>query len=233
MLGPVQPTNFDAQFSIARIPVRISIWFWVGATVLGFGLLEMGVEYLIAWWLVVLVSILIHELGHALVARAFGYRPRILLYQFGGLAMYEPYGNYTPQKSIAISLAGPGAGFLFFGVLWLLNRFALPYLPIMPENFEMMLSFVLLRLFYINLWWGLVNLLPVFPLDGGQVCLALCSMKGRDKGRKIALWISIVTAAIAGTYFLMQGRTFAVMLFFVLGFNSYQSLQDGESRDSF
>ncbi|MEZ6147021.1 MAG: hypothetical protein R3B91_16710 [Planctomycetaceae bacterium] len=83
MFGPVQPTPYDLTFSLFGIPVRVIAWFWLTAVILGFSSVHIGPEYLLAWVAIVFVSILVHELGHALVAAAFGYPPRILLYHFG------------------------------------------------------------------------------------------------------------------------------------------------------
>src|SRR5690606_19365923 len=106
MFGTVQETPYDLRFSLLGVPIRVSVWFWVAGTVLGYGELKQGVEYLLAWLLVLFVSILVHEMGHALTARWFGHSPQVLLYHFGGLAYYQPFRNHTRAKSIAISFAG-------------------------------------------------------------------------------------------------------------------------------
>ena len=89
MLGPVQPTEYDLQFSVFGIPVRVIPTFWLLAALLGWSLIQLGLIYVLVWILVVFVSILAHELGHALTAARLGYPPRIFLYHFGGVAMFR------------------------------------------------------------------------------------------------------------------------------------------------
>ncbi|MBL9123796.1 MAG: M50 family metallopeptidase, partial [Planctomycetaceae bacterium] len=106
-------TQFDLNFSVLGIPVRVHPLFWLVCLLLGG---DRDVSSALRWVGVVFVSILVHELGHALVARSYGANPWITLYSFGGLASYR--GARTDTKSsIAIILAGPMAGFLFAAFL--------------------------------------------------------------------------------------------------------------------
>src|ERR1043166_8856978 len=82
---------------------------------LAMGVITSPVDLMI-WVAVVFVSILIHELGHALVARAHGWQPWITLYGMGGLASYQPTRHDT-RSQILISAAGPAAGFAFIAVI--------------------------------------------------------------------------------------------------------------------
>ncbi|MCH8921713.1 MAG: peptidase, partial [Planctomycetes bacterium] len=101
-------TQFDLHFSLFGFPVRISPWFWAMSLLLGF---RLGNPKLLLMWVgVVFVSILIHELGHALAMRYYGWNARITLYAFGGLASYESnwsmqQGHSSPKSQILISLA--------------------------------------------------------------------------------------------------------------------------------
>ncbi len=96
MLNLLEPkrTNYDIHFRIGSIPVRIHPLFWVIPLLLG---IQPNVKPLhsFIWLAAVTVSILIHELGHALAIRYYGYRPWITLYALGGLA------SYNPKKSLA------------------------------------------------------------------------------------------------------------------------------------
>src|SRR5512142_78095 len=114
----LSPTRYDLRFSIAGIPVSVHPSFWLIAILFG---ASGNLLLLPIWVLVVFVSILIHELGHALAFRRHGQRSHILLYFAGGLTIPEPvywasgYANVglTANQQIFISLAGPVAGFLF------------------------------------------------------------------------------------------------------------------------
>ena len=219
MFGSLQPTRYDLTFSLLGIPVRVLPTFWLTGVLFGFHYLnsaENGMLLLLAWIAVVFVSILVHELGHALTARAFGYPPRILLYHFGGLAMYEPHINYTAAKSILISLAGPAAGFLLFGICYLLR-------PALPD--DQVAREALWMLVWVNLFWGLVNLAPVLPLDGGHVCREVCISMSPSRGMNWALIVSIATgAAICGGFFMIQ-YPYGGILFGLLAVQNYMELQ--------
>lgn len=109
---------------------------------------------------VIFVSILVHELGHAFAGRRYGARPEILLHGFGGLC-YLPEGDFSRKQNILVSLAGPAAGFGLAFVSYVL------LLSLQPQN-----PWVLTALgfsLWINVVWTVLNLLPILPLDGGQV----------------------------------------------------------------
>ncbi|HSO11633.1 MAG TPA: hypothetical protein VLT51_04610, partial [Anaerolineales bacterium] len=86
------PTQYDLRFSIAGIPVRVHPLFWLIALLLGSSgaLVEIPI-----WILVVFVSILVHELGHALAFRRYGIQSHIVLHAMGGLTIPEstPWGT--------------------------------------------------------------------------------------------------------------------------------------------
>jgi Peptidase family M50. len=234
MFGIVQPTPFDMEFTLGRIPVRISVWFWLAGTLLGFTALREGLQYLLAWLLVLLISILVHEMGHALTAQAFGYSPSVLLYHFGGLAYYQPDSRHTRLKSILISLAGPGAGFLLFGLTYLFARYVLPqFYWDMAEHSRRLLDDVVLQMLFINLYWGLVNLLPVLPLDGGRISQEVCSMISPRRGILYAAYIGVAVAALAAMWFLRNHQSYAVMLFAMLAFSNYSIIQQYKSGDRY
>ena len=81
-------------------------------------------------------------------------------------------------------------------------------------------------LLFVNVFWGIFNLLPVYPLDGGQVTRnALIQYDPRDGVRK-SLWVSVIAGAVIALVggFLMDS-VYIALLFGVLAFQSYQSLQ--------
>ena len=71
MFGQIAPTEFDLHFSVFGISVRVHPMFWLGTAILGSNWLKAGIEYLLIWIAVVLVSIVVHELGHAVAFRIF------------------------------------------------------------------------------------------------------------------------------------------------------------------
>ncbi len=111
---------------------------------------------------VIFGSILVHELGHALSSKWFGLdNIRIALVMFGGYATHTPT---TRGRSIVISLMGP-----FFGLLLAAAAFGLSRTRLLDAGPEGAMEFVLGSLLLLNLFWSLFNLIPVHPMDGGQV----------------------------------------------------------------
>ncbi len=250
-------TEWDLRWRMFGIPVRVHPLFWLVSLLMGQSALQQGVEYLLAWVACVFVSILIHELGHAVMGRLYGSRSQIVLYAFGGLAIGSNRLNNRWER-IAVCLAGPIAGFLFlgviFGLLWLRDPMIVPVyfsmacdffgIPI-PLDQEAFVRFheiagplefsIVMDLIFINLMWGLINLLPIWPLDGGQVSRELCEMNFR-RGTVVSLNVSIVFAAFLSVCAILDktghpilpfrfGTWYTALLFGYLAWQSYQMLQ--------
>lgn len=94
ILAEPSPSQGDLHFSLLGFPVRINPWFWLVSAFLASSRDPVRVGL---WILAVLLCILLHELGHAIVMRAYGYRPSIVLYSFGGLAIPHP-GSYGIRR---------------------------------------------------------------------------------------------------------------------------------------
>src|SRR5689334_12648737 len=102
------------KFRAFGIPVAVEGWFWLATVFLGGGLQAHSPEAwagVAVWTAVVLVSILVHELGHALVGRRFGASPSIRLHAFGGVT-FLPGPHLTRAQNTFVSAAGPLAGLL-------------------------------------------------------------------------------------------------------------------------
>ena len=229
MLGNYQPSEFDLRFYLFGIPVLITPMFWLGSVVLGWGAMDSGPPYLLMWVVVCFVSILAHELGHALVARWMGCQVvEVALYMMGGVATYLPGRIHTQGKSILIALAGPAAGFILWALMLFVFQdplllFAFKYLD--PAAVPLIADGVF-QWEYINLWWGLVNLLPVLPLDGGRVLEAVCSSMSPFRGEVYARKISVLVGGLVAAYFLTHGMTYPGILFLSIAMMNVQSLQN-------
>lgn len=240
------PTRYDLRFSIAGIPVRVHPLFWLISFLFGFS--ASNLLYTFLWMFVVFVSILIHELGHAFAFRRYGLRSSIVLHYMGGLTVPESvsWGSgwaniaLTPREEIFISLAGPFSGFLFAALIaggviasggsiavnWLLGFIPLPTLGSIPFGGNFLGALIALLL-SVNIFWGLINLVPVYPLDGGNVArYALLQYDPRDGIRK-SLWLSVIAGGIVAVLGLFAfGSIYMALLFGFLAFQSYQSLQN-------
>ena len=240
---PSTPSRFDLQFSVAGVPVRVHPSFWLVTLLLG----ASGQLLLIPVWIgVVFISILIHEMGHALAFRRYGQRSHIILQMAGGLTVPEPsasdwgggsyYAPLSPNQQIIISLAGPVAGFMFAllvmaGVILsggsvltsrLFGLIPLPLTAVMGFGGDIA-NVIATLLLWVNIFWGLVNLLPVFPLDGGQVARNILIQFDRMNGLRNSLWLSaIVGGLIAVLGFVFLRSIFMALLFGLLAFQSYQ-----------
>ena len=139
---------------------------------------------------IVFGSILVHELGHALVAtRIFHLGPAaILIHGFGGLTRFRP-----PRKSwhaFVTALAGPSAG-LLLGLVAIVVALVVP----VSDRLEGLLHVVAT----INIFWSLFNLLPMLPLDGGNMLLhALQMALAPGRADTVARVVSIVVAVATG-----------------------------------
>ena len=202
------------RFQIFGFPVSVHWMFWLITALLG-GAADASspqrLKLLLVWVAAVFVSILWHELGHALMMRRFGERrAEIHLYGGGGLAIGS--GFRTRREQILISAAGPAAGLALGFVVWLVSR-AFP--PASIYTFK-----ALSYLFDINFFWSLVNLLPIIPLDGGRISEAVLADK-----RKLALQISLVCAVAVAVYAYTQwGSLFTCLMFAVMAMDNWRTL---------
>ena len=221
MLGNAAPTPYDLRFEIFGIPVRVHPFFWVLSAFLGWN--PRNPQMMVVWVLCVFFSILVHELGHALTARHFGWPPEIVLYSFGGYASFHPTWGYTTRRAVLILLAGPGAGFPLYAAIKGLELVLIRTAPEIP--FPPLIAKALDHLVFINLWWGLVNLLPVYPLDGGQISRHLLGHWRPYDGVPISLKLSLLVAGGLAVYFLMHQQQYNGILFGLLALQSWQALQ--------
>lgn len=160
--------------SIFGIPFLLNpAWFYsLGLFTFLFSAGEFGLEGRLAWLagfsmtLLLFASVLLHELGHSLAARAQGIAvTAITLFPFGGIASIAQESK-TPRQAFWVAIAGPAVSFvLFLLLLWL--SLVLPDQPIAQS-----LKALLGNLANINFVMALFNLLPGLPLDGGQVLKA-------------------------------------------------------------
>lgn len=203
-------------------------------------------QTLLVWSACLFVSIVIHELGHSLAFRRYGIESSIVLYHFGGMAIPgrsrttdHSFGGLTPQQNIWISLAGPVAQ-LGSGVLVViavkLAGYQLLVFDMMPWFLNFVPSFVegnaidspglfVLVTLYIfpSILWALLNLLPVMPLDGGQVMRSVVQLIGGNIIQ--ALWVSVIVAGVVGFYGFDKGQMYFGILFLMLGWTNFQAIQ--------
>ena len=218
LLGEPQRTQGDLHFSLFGIPVRVHPFFWVIGVLLG----PINTEFadILVRVAAFFLAILVHELGHAAAMRLYGFRPWITLYGLGGLASYDPSGNYGsresgPLRQIVISAAGPGAGFGLAGIL--IGAIVLTghrvqlglggtygILIRMEQVGSEYLDLFLWYMLFISIVWGIVNLLPVYPLDGGQISREVFLAADPREGIRRSLLLSTFTGVAVAVIVLVR-----------------------------
>lgn len=246
MIAEPQPTPYDLVFRAFGFPVRVHPFFWLTTALLGQNAINRpnGGLILLIWIAAVFVSILVHELGHTFAYRWYGGTGRIWLYWFGGLAVSESPPR-SPVKKIVISLAGPMAGFALAGVVYGSNQ-AMEW----RDNSQFTNEFFF-QMMFINVAWGILNLFPIYPLDGGQATREFCVLLGIRRAQAVSLQISMVTAGVLCVYSLMslanqpaellaqlpwwvpRGTLYTAIMFGLLGYGSYQMWVQVQQRDSY
>lgn len=198
------------SFSVLGVPVEVgaSALLLLGFLALSFGRSgTAGLVAGIAYAVVLLASVLVHELGHAVVGSRLGLRPRrIMLHGFGG---FTEYGRRPrPAEGVISSMAGPLAG-LALGVVCLLLRLTLG--PALPPLVAGMLQAGV----FINFFWSLFNLLPIFPMDGGQALRhALLLRLPPARVERIVRNVTVPTAIIVGIAGYAAGFVFIPLICF-------------------
>jgi Zn-dependent protease len=170
---------------------------------------------MLVWIAVVFASVLIHELGHAIVGKLFGGEPEIHLQMLGGVTYPRLRQRPTPLKQFVLSFAGPLFGLGLGALAWGLMR-AVPPSPGSPSAFAM--TYVI----WCSLVWAVFNLLPVLPLDGGHMMLALIEGIRKKPSEVLASWISVVVAVATGVVVTWL-RGFDPWLLLWFGFFAFQN----------
>jgi Zn-dependent protease len=205
LLADPSPTSFDLRFRLFGTDVRIHPLFWLITAVFGWSwsILKVlpgnGLGEVALWIACVFFSVLLHEFGHVWMGRVFGAKGHIVMHSMGGLAIGAANVPYRWQR-ILVSAAGPGIQLILFGVILGLVHFGVVSLPGDPWRMQFaptnVLQMALMMLIMINFYWAMLNLLPVWPLDGGQIMREVCGMVSPRNGMTVSLWISIATAVL-------------------------------------
>ena len=207
------------RFEVFKFPVTVEWPFWLTMFFFGGGLNMQGgsnLNFTVLFMIAGFLSILVHELGHAFAGRKYGANPEIKLHAIGGVAILNG-GYFNRQESIIVSAAGPAAGF----ALYLLSYLLLGFLG--REGGSIVTTFLAI-LIYINLWWTILNLLPIQPLDGGQIFRDLMGPSQAETVR----WVGVAVGTLVALYALDQGRVILCMMMALLAFQNYnQSPGDG------
>jgi Zn-dependent protease len=225
--GPVEGGRPLLRGRVLGFPVHLDLSFVIIMGVLGYRPGVTVVE-IVLWLLITPVAVLVHELGHAVLARAAGAKPEIALAGFGGVTTYTPPRELSRARSLGISLAGPGVG-LVLGFILIGVRQAVADSVITGSWQYYALEYGI----WTCIGWSLFNLLPVLPLDGGQTMRELLPGSPAVRTRRAAA-VSIVVAALAAGYaYFYWNQLFAAIFlafFAVSNYMTWRQLSESTGR---
>mgnify|MGYP000099900529 CR=1 FL=1 len=212
----------SVRFELLGFPVTIQpAFFGLLAIYLLFSLQARQPVYaLVSFCCVVFVSILVHELGHALMARQYQLRvDGIWLHGMGG---HVRHGVGSTGQALAISLAGPFAGLALGGIVWAVA----PYLPPGP-----VMATVVGDLLWVNIGWSIFNLLPMMPLDGGNALRSALALRWpRVTATRWAASVGMLLGAGLAVLGLQYDMIFVLFIGGLSAYQNYQVLQQLPSR---
>ncbi|MEQ1568248.1 MAG: site-2 protease family protein [Myxococcota bacterium] len=184
------------RFRLFGFAVEITPWFLVLLGLLAAFNIEAGPARVLGWTLATFVCVMVHELGHAAVARQFGLRVGVI--QLHGMGGQVSHDRTTPGKQLAISLAGPGAGFL--PVIPALGLAALPLPWVVADA-------LIEPMLWIPIVYGVFNLLPIFPMDGGMALMSALKLAiAPALAEKIVGGIGLVGGALLVAWAFSNGQ---------------------------
>ena len=262
MLNAPTISPYDLRFQVVGFPVRIAWTFWLMGALLGWnwsqGLDQMaasrGIDtpgaavLLILWILCVLLTILIHELGHAFAWRHFGQNVQIVLYHFGGLAINDSFTSWdggrrrrvSAGEQLIVSAAGPIAQLTLALVVWLVGLgVGMPVmlagwsnawgwqLPMGEPPSTIALYGVFDALIWTSVFWAILNLAPILPLDGGQILYNAMLLFDVGQPQRTAHLVSVAVGGLLGIGFLTSGFAMGGILFLMLAVSNWQQMQQG------
>jgi Zn-dependent protease len=163
----------------------------------------------VLWFLVIFVSVLIHELGHAMAFRLFGVRSAIRLHFMGGATMPSSVLPLSRPKLVFISFAGPLAGLVLAGVVYAVLRSGVAMSAGASDALFLLLA--------VNMYWSVFNLVPVLPLDGGHILQHALG----PRRLRVTLGVSAAAGVLLAIWFLTRGQFFGAM---ILGSAAIQSI---------
>jgi len=209
------------RFSLGDIPVRVHFSFLL----IGILAPSTRVIDIIAWVVVVLVAVLLHELGHAVTAQRYGARPvTITLFALGGVTVYPVVATLTPGRRFVISAMGSVVGIVtggLVGLAWLAGVF---------DDASQVVRVAAFSYMWAALGWGVLNWIPIRPLDGGAMLTSLLEMVIPSRALQIARGISLVFGLGAAALLWRWGQTFGAL--FVLFITLTGMASGGEDAPS-
>lgn len=200
-----------------KIPLTINPSFWILATLISWLSSNTPWQF-VSWLCVVFASVLVHELGHALLAKMWGQNVQIVLGPLGGATIYgSGRAPLSRLKEFTVVSAGPSFGFLLAGACYLF----MTNIKVIPE-----VGYFLFCMVYANIFWSFFNLLPVHPFDGGKLMSILFEAVFGLQGMRFSYLLSGVFAIFLTAGCMYLGQVFAAALLLLCAFESFRSYKE-------
>lgn len=207
-LGSIRGTSIDVDFNFFFLVLLFVVLNYNEA---------QGIQFALIWIPILFVSVLIHELAHAAMIGLFGFgSSQIVLTGMGGVTINRRRAR--PWQDMLISVAGPASSFgIWLLTLWFMANFEI-------ARTDRMLDALLPRLAWANRAWGLFNLIPVPPLDGGHATREFFRIFLNERTAfVISIWIAIIGGAAIAVYLLVVDRSIFIAMY--IAFFVYMAFQ--------
>jgi len=197
-----------------KITLRIQPVFWMLVFLIAAINSDFSPIGILVWAIIIFISVVVHEFGHALTAVAFGQKAHIDLVAFGGLThRHGPHLNLWQEFLIVLN--GPLAG--------LALAYACHFLSIMIGDKSPFLYSIFEIGFIANIYWTIFNLLPMQPLDGGHLLRIVFEGLFGLRGLKISLFISLVASLLLCVILLMTKFFLLGIFLMMFSYENYRS----------
>ena len=212
-LGSIGGTSLDVDFSFFLLIFLFAVRDY-----------DRGLAYALVWIPVIFISILFHELAHAGTIAMFGYgSSHVILGGMGGVTINERKAR--PWHDMLISAAGPLSS---FALAWICR---LIYNGVPFAQHDPMLRVLLPLMYWAGIVWGIFNLLPIPPLDGGKAFRNLLRTILRENTAFIiSVWIAMVVGAGIVIYALVRRDYFLAVIIGWFTFNNFQQWEEYRKR---
>jgi Zn-dependent protease len=203
------------KFPLLGVPVSVH-WSFLLVAVFGLGAYS-GWE-IAAWTAAVFLAVLLHESGHAFTARAFGgVSVSVTLFALGGFTSWATDRDIGPGRRFLISAAGSAVGIAAGLVVIGLSRSGA------LDGFGNLAITFLESFVYAGLVWGILNWVPILPLDGGHMLQHALEMVAPTRAASIAKVVSVITGVVAVAAAFYYGQTFLAIFVAMITFMGLRS----------
>ena len=198
-------------------------WFLVAVYMIKSQAGEYGsITWNVLEYLALFLIVLTHEFGHALACRSVGGNAdRIVLWPLGGVAYVDPPPR--PGATLWSIVAGPLVNVVLIPILWAITSlaFSAGWAETMPNAMHL-----LANIFFINKWLLIFNILPIFPLDGGQILRSLLwFVLGRARSLLVATVLGLLGAAAFVFFAYKVGSTWLIIMAVFMVWNCWAGMK--------